>query len=79
MGTADTLVTFAQDGVKGRVVEADGTPVMYAAVVLESGKMMVAGGMTGKDGAFLLNGQFSGKYQLKISSIGYKNLRNLRM
>lgn len=71
---ADTLVTFAQDGVKGRVVEADGTPVMYAAVVLESGKMMVAGGMTGKDGAFLLNEQFSGKYQLKISSIGYKNL-----
>ena len=71
---ADTLVAFAQDGVKGRVVEADGTPVMYAAVVLESGKMMVAGGMTGEDGAFLLNGQFSGKYQLKISSIGYKNL-----
>ena len=72
---ANALVSFAQNGVKGRVVEADGTPVIYAAVMLESGKKMVAGGMTGDDGAFLLNGQFSGKYLLKISSIGYKNLK----
>ncbi len=72
---ANTLVSFAQNGVKGRVVEADGTPVMYAAVMLESSQKMVAGGMTGEDGAFLLNGQFSGKYLLKISSVGYKDLK----
>ena len=71
---ADTLVSFARNGVKGRVVKADGTPVIYAAVMLESEKKMVAGGMSGEDGAFLLEGYFSGKYLLKISSIGYKNL-----
>ena len=72
---ASTLVSFAQNGLRGRVVEADGTPVIYAAVMLESDKKMVAGGMTGEDGAFLLNGQFTGKYLLKISSIGYKDLK----
>ena len=72
---ANTLVSFAQNGVKGRVVEADGTPVIYAAVMLESDKKMVAGSMTGEDGTFLLNGQFTGKYLLKISSIGYKDLK----
>ena len=70
---ASTQVSFAQNGVKGRVVEVDGTPVMYAAVMLESSQKMVAGGMTGEDGAFLLSGQFTGKYLLKISSIGYKD------
>ena len=69
----NALVSFAQNRVKGRVVEADGTPVIYAAVMLDSGEKMVAGGMTGEDGGFLLNGQFSGKYLLKTSSIGYKD------
>ena len=72
---ANTLVSFAQSGMKGRVVEADGTPVIYAAVMLESDKKMVAGGMTGEDGSFLLSGQYSGKYLLKISAIGYKDLK----
>ena len=72
---ASTLVSFAQNGLKGRVVEADGTPVIYAAVMLESNKKMVTGGMTGENGTFLLNGQFSGKYLLKINSIGYKELK----
>lgn len=31
----NTLAVFAQNGLKGRVVEADGSPVMYAAVILE--------------------------------------------
>ncbi len=72
---ADALAAFAQNGLRGRVVEADGTPVIYAAVMLESGKKMVAGAMTGEDGAFLLNGKFSGEYLLKVSSIGYKDLK----
>ena len=63
---ADALAAFAQNGLRGRVVEADGTPVIYAAVMLESGKKMVAGVMTGEDGAFLLNGKFSGEYLLKV-------------
>ena len=72
---ANALVSFAQNGVKGRVVEADGTPVIYAAVMLESGKKMVAGGMTGEDGTFFLSGQYSGKHLLKINAIGYKDLK----
>ena len=72
---ANSLVSFAQNGVKGRVVEADGTPVMYAAVMLDSGKKTEAGVMTEKDGTFLMNGTFKGKYVLKVSSIGYKTLK----
>ena len=72
---AIALVSFAQNGVKGRVMEADGTPVMYAAVMLASGKKTEAGVMTEKDGAFLMNGTFKGKYVLKVSSIGYKTLK----
>ena len=72
---ASSLVALAQNGMKGRVVEADGTPVMYAAVILESGKKTVAGVMTEKDGTFLMNGDFKGKYMLSVSSIGYKTLK----
>ena len=72
---ASCPVALAQNGVKGRVVEADGTPVMYAAVMLDSGKKTVAGVMTEKDGTFLMKGNFNGKYIMKVSSIGYKTLK----
>ena len=72
--SANALVSFAQNGVKGRVVEADGTPVMYAAVVLEAGGKTAAGAMTGEDGTFLMNGVFTGQYILRISSIGCPGL-----
>ena len=72
---ANTLVAFAQNGVKGRVLEADGTPVIYAAVVMESAGKTVAGAMTGEEGTFLIQGAFNGQYLLKISSIGYKDLK----
>ena len=72
---ANFLVSFAQTGLKGRVVEADGTPVMYAAVMLDSGKKTEVGVMTEKDGSFRMNGSFKGKYVLKVSSIGYKTLK----
>ena len=73
---ANTLVVaFAQNGVKGRVLEADGTPVIYAAVVLESAGKTVAGAMTGEEGSFLVQGAFNGQHLLKISSIGYKDLK----
>ena len=72
---ASSLAALAQTGVKGRVVEVDGTPVMYAAVVLESGGKTAAGAMTGEDGTFRMNGSFTGKYIVQISSIGYKTLK----
>ena len=72
---AQALVIFAQNGVKGRVVEVDGGPVIYAAVVLESAGKTVAGAMTGEEGSFLIRGAFNGQYLLKISSIGFKDLK----
>ena len=72
---AQALVVFSQNGVKGRVMEADGRPVIYAAVVLESAGKTVAGAMTGEEGSFLIQGVFNGQYLLKISSIGYKDLK----
>ena len=72
---ANVLVSFAQNGVRGRVVEADGTPVIYAAVVLESAGKTVAGAMTGEEGSFLVQGPFNGQYLLRISAIGYKDLK----
>ena len=73
--SVQVLVAFAQNGVKGRVLEADGTPVIYAAVVLESAGKTVAGAMTGEEGTFLIQGSFNGQYLLKISSISYKDLK----
>ena len=72
---AQALVVFSQNGVKGRVVEVDGGPVIYAAVVLESAGKTVAGAMTGEEGSFLIRGAFNGQYLLKISSIGFKDLK----
>ena len=48
----NTLMAFAQNGVKGRVVEADGTPVIYAAVLMEFEKKTVTWSMTETDGTF---------------------------
>ena len=73
--SVQVLVAYAQNGVKGRVLEADGAPVMYAAVVLESAGKTVTGAMTGEEGTFLIQGTFKGQYLLKISSIGYKDLK----
>ncbi len=72
---ANTLAALAQNGLKGRVIEAAGTPVMYAAVMLDSGEKTEAGVMTGEDGTFQMNGDFKGKYVMKVSSIGYKTLK----
>ena len=58
---ANTLAALAQNGLKGRVVEADGTPVMYAAVMLDSGKKTVAGVMTGDRRDLHDEGRFQGK------------------
>ncbi|MBR5640310.1 MAG: TonB-dependent receptor [Muribaculaceae bacterium] len=59
---------------KGRVVEADGRPVMYASVSLVADMKNVAGTLTDTTGLFLLKGQFDGKYEFKVSSIGYEDI-----
>lgn len=75
-----TLVCFSlyakeqPTNIKGRVVEADGSPVMYASVSLVADMKNVAGTLTDTTGLFLLNGQFDGKYEFKVSSIGYEDI-----
>ena len=71
----NTLMAFAQNGVKGRVVEADGTPVIYAAVLMEFEKKTVTWSMTETDGTFQIKGDFRGKYMLSVSAVGYKTIK----
>lgn len=59
--------------IKGRIVEADGTPVMYASAYLVSGKKIITGTLTDTLGVFLINGQFEGRYDFKVSLIGYED------
>ena len=63
-----------QNTIKGRIVEADGTPVMYASTYLVSGKKNLTGTLTDTLGIFLIQGQFEGKYDLKVSLIGYEDI-----
>ena len=59
--------------IKGRIVEHDGTPVMYASVSLVLDKKNVAGVLTDTLGVFILQGKFDGKYDIKVSSVGYED------
>ena len=59
--------------IKGRVLEADGSPVMYASAYLVSGKKILTGALTDTLGAFIIQGQFEGKYDFKVSLIGYED------
>ena len=60
--------------IKGRIVEPDGTPVMYASISLVADMKNVAGTLTDTTGLFFLNGPFIGEYEFKVSSIGYENV-----
>ena len=62
-----------QNTIKGRIVEADGTPVMYASAYLVSDKKILTGALTDTLGIFLIQGQFEGKYNFKVSLIGYED------
>lgn len=62
-----------QNIIKGRVMEADGTPVMYATAYLVSGEKILTGSLTDTLGVFLIQGQFEGKYDFKVSLIGYED------
>lgn len=72
-----SAVSFAQgrtSSIRGRVVESDGSPVMYASVVLLSEGSIVTGAMTDTAGLYTIKGQFAGEYLMKVSSIGYKSI-----
>lgn len=66
---------FAQQDtstIKGRVVDDDDAPVMFATVCLLNNERILAGGITDTTGFFSIKGQFSGEYRLRVSSVGYE-------
>lgn len=69
-----SAVSFAQGRtslIRGRVVERDGSPVMYASIALLSDGGIVTGTMTDTTGLFTIKGQFAGEHIMKVSAIGY--------
>ncbi|WP_417360229.1 TonB-dependent receptor [Galbibacter sp.] len=66
-----TTSIFAQNNLKGNVIDADtGSPIPFASVYIPT---LQKGGNTNVDGEFILVGIPNGRYQLVISSIGFKS------
>ena len=61
--------------VRGRVVDADDKPVMYASVCLLAEGKATAGVLTDTMGVFLIKGTFGGEYVMRVSSIGYEDAK----
>ena len=60
--------------IKGRVVEEDGkTAIKFANVRFMKGDTLIAGAVTDEHGLFLLNPIPFGKYDMKITYIGYND------
>ena len=59
--------------VRGWVVDADDSPVMYASVCLLADGKVEAGALTDTAGVFSIKGSFGGEYGLRVSSIGYED------
>lgn len=72
-----SIPVFAQgraSAIRGRVLEPDGSPVMYASAAIFSDGKAVTGAMTDSVGIFTIKGHFSGEYVLRVSSIGYNDI-----
>lgn len=61
--------------VTGRVVDAEGSPVAYATVVLLKNGLQASGGSTDDQGAFRLKTS-AGQYDIKVQFIGYKSVES---
>jgi len=60
--------------VKGKVVEEDGkTPLEYVTIRLMQGEQLILGTITDEKGNFSLSPARVGKYEIRISSIGYNS------
>lgn len=62
-------MVLAQNSITGKVVDASGTPVFGASVVLKSTNK---GAMTNEEGQFTLDNVANGSYTVEASYIGYK-------
>ena len=75
------MVLYAQTNtIKGRVVEPDGLPVMYATACILDGGKVVAGALTDTLGVFTIKGRFGGDCALRVSCLGYEEAhRNITL
>ena len=64
-----SAAAFAQNAIRGSVVDPQGEPVIGASVLIEGAKV-ATGTVTDFDGNFVLNAETGAK--LKISFVGYK-------
>ncbi len=67
-----SAVAMGQNGISGRVQDAQGEAISYATVsVLRSDSSLVTGAISGEDGSFAVS-VGSGNYLLKVSFVGYE-------
>lgn len=71
-------ITLSSQIIKGKVIDDNGAPVIFAAVTLNNPKdsSLVKATITADYGNFEFDGILPGNYNLKISSIGYANYSN---
>ena len=68
---AYTALYAQTNTIKGRVVEPDGSSVMYATACVLNGGKVVAGALTDTVGVFTIKGRFGGDYALRVTCLGY--------
>ena len=71
-----TLCALAQDGaLKGKIVDKEtGEPVPFANIVAERGGRLAGGATTDFDGYYTIKPLPPGKYEVKVSFVGYKSI-----
>ncbi len=71
-----TLALFAEESVRGRVVNPFGEPVQAATIRLVSARdtTMVKGAITDRKGQFSIDNVASGPYRLRVNMVGYAPL-----
>lgn len=74
MTLLSTTLVVGQN-IKGTVLSSDGTPILYAAVTLNSvlDGSLIKATISGEDGKFELKGIVPSEYEFKVSSIGYSD------
>ncbi len=73
--TSNALVLAQSGALKGKIVDkATKEPIPFANVIIESGGSQVGGSTSDFDGNFTIKPITPGKYDLKATFMGYKNL-----
>ncbi len=71
----DTTQTQNNYGsISGKVIDAQGKPLDYAAVRVLQGGLIKGGSYTDENGNYLIKGLKTGKYNIKVSYVGYPDV-----